>query len=40
VLRGGSFSGDDPDYLRSSFRNVFSPGIRDGFDGFRFSRTP
>ena len=35
VLRGGSWSGDDPRYLLSSFRYDYPPGDRNDISGFR-----
>jgi formylglycine-generating enzyme required for sulfatase activity len=39
VLRGGSFHGDGPDFLRSAFCSVNWPGNRNYVSGFRLSRT-
>ena len=40
VVRGGSFYGNDPEFLRSSNRFNLAPGGRLNLIGFRFSRTP
>jgi sulfatase modifying factor 1 len=37
VLRGGSWS-NEPAYLRCAYRNVYSPGDRNSYIGFRLSR--
>jgi formylglycine-generating enzyme required for sulfatase activity len=39
VLRGGSFYGFNPGYLRSAIRFNYSPEYRDYYVGFRLSRT-
>lgn len=40
VLRGGSFSSSDPQFLRSAYRFHRAPGSRRSSYGFRISRTP
>ena len=40
VVRGACFSSQTPELLRSTYRSYLNPWVRNGFHGFRFSRTP